>query len=298
MRHGVGTTPGLAGRAASSQVALRVEQHLPLVRHIVFQLSAHYPRHVDREELARAGALGLVEAAQRYDEARGVPFDCFAARRIRGAILDAVRAVDWAPRSVRVLSRRLEVVEQELASRLGRLPSLEELASALELPVAELLHQQDRVFRSVVLALEHVLGEEVDEELTLGDVLDDRTQVGPAEELEIRELRAYLRDALDLLPERLRTIVVGYFIEERTSQELAALFGVTESRVSQLRTEALTMLREGIQAQYQAEQATALVPTGRVARRKAGYAEAIASASGWRARLDDFSPLQPVRLAG
>src|SRR6187200_1925040 len=82
-----------------------IEAHLPLVRHIVFQVAVHFPRHVDREELARAGTLGLVEAAQRYDEARGVPFQRFAAQRIRGAILDAVRAADWAPRSLRSTAR-------------------------------------------------------------------------------------------------------------------------------------------------------------------------------------------------
>ena len=85
-----------------------VEQHLPLVKHVVLQVATHFPRHVDRQELARAGALGLVEAAQRYDSDRGVPFERFAARRIRGAILDSVRSVDWAPRSVRALGRALE----------------------------------------------------------------------------------------------------------------------------------------------------------------------------------------------
>src|SRR5215213_10111371 len=95
-----------------------IEQHLPLVRHIVFQVAVHFPRHVDREELARAGALGLVEAARRYDGSRGVPFPRFAAQRIRGAILDAVRSADWAPRSVRTMARSLEQTSQQLASDL------------------------------------------------------------------------------------------------------------------------------------------------------------------------------------
>src|SRR5688500_20258640 len=84
-----------------------IEAHLPLVRHIVFQVAVHFPRHVDREELARAGALGLVEAARRFDDSRGVPFQRFAAQRIRGAILDTARSADWAPRSVRTLARTL-----------------------------------------------------------------------------------------------------------------------------------------------------------------------------------------------
>src|SRR5689334_8526630 len=110
-----------------------VENHLDLVRHVVMQVAVHFPRYVDRQELARAGALGLVEAARRFDPSRGVPFDRYAARRIRGAILDSVRAADWAPRSVRTLGRKLEQVEQELANNGGELPSTNEVADALGL---------------------------------------------------------------------------------------------------------------------------------------------------------------------
>src|SRR6478609_9258909 len=110
-----------------------IEDNLELVNHIVFQVAIHFPRHVDRDELARAGALGLVEAAKRYDDAKGVPFQRFAAQRIRGAIIDAVRAADWAPRSVRSLSRKLEATEQRMASQLGRLPALGEVADELGL---------------------------------------------------------------------------------------------------------------------------------------------------------------------
>ena len=262
-----------------------IEQHLPLVRHIVFQVAVHFPRHVDREELARAGALGLVEAARRYDEDRGVPFDRFAAQRIRGAILDAVRAADWAPRSVRTLARKLEAAEQRLATELGRVPSLAEMAEALHITIDELNRLQDRLFRSVVLALEHEVTDDVDEDLTLVDVLVDRTAVEPLEELETRELHAYLRDAVELLPERQRLVIVGYFLEGRTSLELARFLDVTESRISQLRSEALAMLKEGIEAQYESAD-RAEEPTGRVARRKANYASAIGEASEWKNRLD------------
>jgi RNA polymerase sigma factor FliA len=263
-----------------------IEQNLPLVKHIVFQVAVHFPRHVDRDELARAGALGLVEAARRYDESRGVPFDRFAAQRIRGAILDAVRAADWAPRSVRTLARKLEMVEQRLATELGRVPSPVEMAEALGMTREELARLQDRMFRSVVLALEHEVNEDTDEGEVLVDVLTDRSSVEPLEELESRELHAYLRDAVNLLPERQRLVIVGYFLEGRTSQDLARFLGVTESRVSQLRSEALQMLKEGIEAQYTG-QATAdpQQSVGRVARRKASYASAIAEASEWQNRL-------------
>jgi RNA polymerase sigma factor FliA len=269
----------------SPELSKLIEENLPLVKHIVFQVAVHFPRHVDRDELARAGALGLVEAARRYDDSRGVPFDRFAAQRIRGAILDAVRAADWAPRSVRTLARKLEQVEQRLATELGRVPSPNEMATALGMSRDELARLQDRMFRSVVLALEHEVNDDTDEDLTLVDVLCDRTAVEPLEELESRELHAYLRDAVDLLPERQRLVVVGYFLEGRSSQDLARFLGVTESRVSQLRSEALAMLREGIEAQYANQQQAPVEAVGRVARRKANYAAAIAEASGWKSRL-------------
>ena len=154
-----------------------------------------------------------------------MPFDRFAAQRIRGAILDAVRAADWAPRSVRTLARKLEAVEQRLATELGRVPSSVEMADALGMTRDELSRLQDRMFRSVVLALEHEVNDDTDEDLTLVDVLCDRSSVEPLEELESRELHAYLRDAVSLLPERHRLVIVGYFLEGRTSLELARFLG-------------------------------------------------------------------------
>jgi RNA polymerase sigma factor for flagellar operon FliA len=270
----------MAERTADAQL---IEQHLPLVNHVVLQVAVHFPRYVDRQELARAGALGLVEAARRFDAARGVPFDRFAARRIRGAILDCVRSADWAPRSVRTLGRKLEQVEQELASADGQLPSNREVAEALGMTHDELHRLRDRVFRSVVLALEHVVNAPDDEDMSLIDVIADRTAVEPSEELETRELLGYLRDAVDLLPARHRTVIVGYFLEGRSSLDLARLLDVTESRISQLRSEALLMLRDGIEAQY--APASEPAPLGRAARRRADYAAAISGASAWRDRL-------------
>ena len=268
------------------ELAEMIEDNLPLVKHIVFQVAVHFPRHVDRDELARAGALGLVEAARRYDEARGVPFERFAAQRIRGAILDAVRAADWAPRSVRNLARKLENAEQRLATELGRVPNKEEMAEALGMSQNELNRLQDRMFRSVVLALEHETADEVEKDLTLVDVLIDEQSVEPSAELETRELHGYLRDAISLLPERHRLVVVGYFLEGRTSQDLADFLGVTESRISQLRSESLLMLQEGIEAQYLSDQPDPSEVSGRVARRKANYAKGIADASEFADRME------------
>ena len=266
-----------------------IEQHVPLVKHIVFQVAVHFPRHVEREELARAGALGLVEAAQRYSPDRGIPFQRFAARRVRGAMLDAVRAADWAPRSVRRLSRRFDAMEQQLASQLGRTPSTTETAEALGMNPKELSKLRSQLYRSVVLALEHEVDGENGEELNLLDVLPDRANLEPEEQLEGRELYSYLQDAIALLPERHRLVIVGYFLEERTSVDLARFLGVTESRVSQLRSDALEMLRTGISSQYEDNDDDQ--ETGRRAQRRKAYANAIGGASDWRDRLDEGAEL-------
>ena len=221
-----------------------------------------------------------------YDEARGVPFERFAAQRIRGAILDAVRAADWAPRSLRTLARQLEQAEQQLAAELGRMPDRNEVAEALDMRRDELDQLQHRRFRSVVLNLEHATPHEGEKDLTLVDLLADEDSIEPSAELELRELHSYLRDAIRLLPDRHRLVVVGSFLEGRTSQELADFLGVTVSRISQLRSEALLMLQEGIDAQYAGELSDPSGGSGRVARRKATFAEGIATASrsltAWR----------------
>jgi len=277
--------PEAGAGSIEPELAEMIEVNLPLVKHIVFQVAVHFPRHVDRDDLARAGALGLVEAARRYDESRGVPFERYAAQRIRGAILDSVRAADWAPRSVRNLARKLEGTEQRLATELGRIPTREEMAEALGMTRSELHRLQDRMFRSVVLALEHETTDEVEKDLTLVDVLVDHSSIEPSNELEIRELHSYMRDAISLLPERHRMVVIGYFLEGRTSQDLADFLGVTESRISQLRSESLLMLKEGIESQYLGQLPEPSDVSGRVARRKATYAKGIDEASSFGDRM-------------
>ena len=274
------------------ELATLIEEHLPLVKHVVFQVAVQFPHHVDRDELARAGALGLVEAARRYDAARGVPFERFAVQRIRGAILDAVRAADWAPRSLRTLARQLEQAEQHLAAELGRMPDRNEVAEALDMRRDELDQLQHRRFRGVLLNLEHATPHEGEKDLTLVDLLADEDSIELSAELELRELHSYLRDAMRLLPDRHRLVVVGSFLEGRTSQELADFLGVTVSRISQLRSEALLMLQEGIDAQCTGELSDPSGGSGRVARRKATFAEGIATASAFADRMEEINLIE------
>jgi RNA polymerase sigma factor for flagellar operon FliA len=266
-----------------------IEEHLPLVRHIVFQVSVRFPRHVDRDELVRAGVVGLVQAAHRYDATKGVPFSRYAAQRIRGAILDGVRSLDWAPRSLRRSVREVEVASGRLANELGRAPTQEETAATLGMTVQRLSELEDQHVRSVVLTLDMAVADtDVDDEVTLVDKVADLAPSAD-EELETRELHAYLRDAVAVLPERLRVVIEGYFFDGRTSEEIGEELGVSISRVSQLRSNAFAMLRDGITAQFAEPTVAAAadnVEPVRVANRKAAYASAIATRSNWKNRIE------------
>jgi RNA polymerase sigma factor FliA len=258
-----------------------IETHVALVEHVVLRLSAGFPRHVDRSELVSAGMVGLVEAADRFDPARGIPFSRFAATRIRGAMLDSVRTADWAPRSVRAMARDAEAAEQHLASKLGRTPELSEVAEAVGVTPGELDQLRDQINRGVVMTLDHAYGD--DATVPLVATIVDPSSPEPDVVLESTERVAYLRDAVAALPDRHREVIQGYFLDGKTSQEIADSLGITQSRVSQLRADALEMMREGLEAQYKPRDPDR--PVGRVARRKSRYASAIARQSSWQARV-------------
>ena len=259
-----------------------VRTHLPLVRHVLFQVGTRFPRHADREDLAQAGAVGLVEAALRYDPARGVPFERWAALRIRGAILDAVRATDFAPRALRGAMREVEEARSAMAADLGRRPTDAEVAARLGISTQQLASIAARVHDALVLSLDAPAGD--GEDGSLADRVADRSDTEPAGVLERRELDAYVRAGLELLPEDRRTVVVGYFLEGRSSGELARALGVTESRVSQLRSEGLALLRNGIAAQYGDAAPGAGLSKG-AARRAEAYASALAERAAASGRL-------------
>ncbi len=277
--------PAPAGRLSDEARAL-AETHLPLVRSVLAGVAAHYPRHADREELAGAAALGLVEAAARYDAAQSVPFARWAAVRVRGAVLDAVRALDPAPRSVRRAAREVDSAQAALETSLGRPAGLAEVAAALGVAVADVAALQSSVHRSLVLSLDAPGGTDAEgSRQPLGAGLLDLAQPQPPELLEQREQSRYLADALACLPEPVRQVVQGYFLEGRTSAELAAALGVTESRVSQLRTQGLRLLRAGLEAQYVEVPRPAAPTSDRAGQRAGAYAAAVAARSSYAARL-------------
>jgi RNA polymerase sigma factor for flagellar operon FliA len=274
-------------RLSDAETAEIIERNLPLVQHVLYQVAAHYPRHADREELAQAATLGLVEAAHRYDPSRGVPFERWAAVRVRGAIVDAARALDFAPRSLRAAARGVEEANSALLNRFGRTPTPTELAAHLNITARDLAELQGKVHRALVLSLDAPCGEEEGDPLTLADNLVETSDVDPSMQIEEREQSAYLRDALDLLPERLKAVVRGYFLESRTSADLACELSVTESRVSQMRSEGLALMRAGLHAQFDDRHGTAAQrESSRAAQRKAAYTAALASRSSYVGRLN------------
>jgi RNA polymerase sigma factor for flagellar operon FliA len=218
-----------------------ITAHLSLVGHIVREMMNRLPSHVSRDELVSAGMLALVMSARGFDTTRGVPFSRFAAIRIRGAITDELRGMDWASRAVRSKAREVDAVRSMLAARLSRVPSRDEVAQAMGVPTTDLDAVEADVQRASVLSLQSLTPEQNEELVPSGDD-------GPEHLLLRREQIGMLRDAVAELPERLRTVVEEYFLGQRKMADIAADLGVTESRVSQLRSEALTMLRAGMRA--------------------------------------------------
>jgi len=256
-----------------------VREHLPLVQYLASEVGRRVPHHVRRDDLVSAGMLGLLQAARTYDARRGVAFDRHASARIRGALLDELRSQDWATRSVRTKARGLRSTQDELANRLGRAPTSHELATALDIAPETVQKLVDDVTRATVLNYDSIVLQTGREAL-----ISDAD--GPEDTLLDRERLAYLRDAIQALPGRLRQVVIGSFFEERTMRDLADEFGISESRVSQLRTEALLLVRDGIQSQLDPESLpTERRPDGRVAERKASYFAAVATASDYQTRL-------------
>jgi len=254
-----------------------VRDHMPLVGHLVREMLARVPAHVSRDDLLSAGYAALVAAARGFDEGRGVPFARFAAARVRGALLDELRGLDWASRSVRQRARRTDTARQELTAELGRAPTAAEVADKLGCSVEDIAGSDEDVQRAVVFSLQGFATAGAD------DMVTDQG-AGPEEMLIRRERMGYLKHAVDALPDRLRAVVVGYFFEERPMAQIAVQLGVTESRVSQLRSEALGLLRDGLNTHLDPGLADPL-RDGCAGRRRAAYFESIAGRGDLRSRL-------------
>jgi RNA polymerase sigma factor for flagellar operon FliA len=264
-----------------------ITDHLPLVGHLVRELMHRLPTHVNRDDLVSAGTVALVLSARSFDPARGVPFARFAAIRIRGALTDELRTMDWASRAVRSRAREVETVRATLAARHGHTPDRHEVARAMGVTVEELDASDADVHRASVLSLQSLTPDDNAELLpTTGD--------GPESLLLRREQLGMLKDAIAELPDRLRTVVREYFFAQRKMADIARELGVTESRVSQLRSEALTMLRAGLRTGADDEAALPAPATRGQSAARAAYSAAVASRSTLGERLRGTTPLGDV----
>jgi RNA polymerase sigma factor for flagellar operon FliA len=216
-----------------------VMAHVDLVKAMASRLGRRLPSQVELSELVSVGVLGLIEAANRYQPSLGVPFDAFARRRINGAMLDALRGLDWVPRSLRKLQRDVDQAMSRLRHTLGREPEASEIAAALGVSPDDYDAKLDEL-RLAEVAVVQAAGTG-DESVGLLDVAVD--EQGPYGQLERRELRARLVEALKRLPERERLILAMSYEQEMTLAEIGQVIGVGESRVSQLRTQAISRLR-------------------------------------------------------
>lgn len=221
-----------------------VVTHVGLVKALAQRLARRLPSQVEVADLVSIGVLGLVEAAGRYRPATGVPFDAFARRRVQGAMLDALRDLDWAPRSLRKLRRHVDGTLAQLRSQLGREPSEQELAQALDMTDAQFAASMEQL-RSLEVAMVRPLDDTGSDRQSLLDICID-PDVGPEVRLERRELRARLASAIKQLPERERQVLALYYEEEMTMAEIGEVLGVCESRVSQLRSLAISRLRTSL----------------------------------------------------
>ena len=248
-----------------------ITRHIPVVSHIVRETMGRVPSHVDRDDLTSAGLAALVQASKSFDPERGVPFARYAATRVRGAILDELRGIDWASRSVRRRARDLDATRSQLAGILGRTPTPQEVADAAGMTLAEIAQNEEDIARAQVLSLQGA------QDASLDDVLPS---AGPSPEqlVEHRERLTYLVEAVAELPERLRIVISDYFLSERPMAEIAAELGVTESRVSQKRAEALVLLRDALNHELDPTQVTPHSrPQGSAARRRDTYFAAVAA---------------------
>ncbi len=220
-----------------------IHKYFHLVKYAAGRISVSLPASVDINDLINDGVFGLMDAIEKYDSSRAVKFESYAITRINGAIIDALRALDWVPRSVRQRARELDRAYEALESEFGRAPREDELAQRLNLSVRELDKILQRVRGSSLVSLEELRSSKRGKDVPIADSLEDETSdVG--NEVERGELREELVSAVDSLLPQERIVIRGYYFNGRTLKEIKGELGVSESRVSQIHAQGVRHLRQ------------------------------------------------------
>jgi RNA polymerase sigma factor for flagellar operon FliA len=222
-----------------------VVAYAPLVKYVAGRMSSGLPAHVDEADLISYGLGGLISAIERFDMSREIKFETYAITRIRGAIIDELRNLDWVPRSVRARAREFERVNMKLEARLQRAPTDEEMAAELSISVDEFQDALLQISNSTIVALDELwtVSDSSGDQVSLLDTLADEGAPDPQAVVEGTLLRDRVADAIAALPEREKLVIALYYYENLTLREIGEVLGVTESRVSQLHTKAVLRLR-------------------------------------------------------
>ena len=232
-----------AGPAVTYDKNDLLKRFAPLVRHVVERVAATLPRNVDHEDLYSAGVLGLLDAHAKFDTRKGVKFETYAVWRIKGAVLDQLRALDWASRSMRRKARNLDGVTRKLDQKLGRAASEEEVARELKMTRDDFYRLLDHVRGAVLVSLDEARTNDGEDQGTLADHLADPNSVDLESRLEDDQTRRMLLRTIDLLPEQERLVVALYYYEHLTLKEIGRTLGISESRVSQVHTRAMSRMK-------------------------------------------------------
>ncbi len=228
-------------RAARERLIL---QYSPLVKYVAGRVSVGLPATIEHSDLTSFGMFGLIDAIEKFDITRGLKFETYAISRIKGAIIDELRSIDWIPRSVRSKARDVEKAMTALETRLRRSPTESELAAEMGIGVDELRTTLTQVSLTSIVALDESFGGSEDSERqALIDTLQDPRSPDPEGSYEDVELKSLLADAVNRMSEREKVVIVLYYFEGMTLAQIGEVLGVTESRVSQMHTKAVLSLR-------------------------------------------------------
>ena len=220
-----------------------IVHYAPVVKYVAGRVSVGLPRHVDEADLASYGIIGLIDAIERFEPVRKIKFETYAIPRIKGAIIDELRSIDWVPRSVRAKARAVEQSYSKLEATLHRTPTDAEVAADLEMTDAEFQTALRKISFVGVVALDEVFrGGDRSDRSTLGETLPDST-AGPMDTFEVKETKEALIHAVSQMAEREKTVLTLYYYEGLTLAEIGDILGVTESRVCQIHTKAVLQLR-------------------------------------------------------
>jgi RNA polymerase sigma factor for flagellar operon FliA len=221
-----------------------IKRYSPMIKYVANRIAMRLPPHIEVDDLISVGVLGLMDAITKYDSSRGAKFKTYAEFRVRGAILDELRALDWVPRSIRQKASAVEKVVRSLEAKLRRLPEDDEVAKEMDMSLDQFYRTIDETKSVPVFSLEDLgIAKESGEQQSLLDCLAGKADADPQTQIRLIELKEIIAKAIDTLPEKERLMVSLYYYEELTMKEIGAVLDITESRVSQIHSKAVLHLR-------------------------------------------------------